>query len=67
MGSINRLTDIFRKEHGSHIAEDPATTSVRAQWIDQERMMAVTTEQKIAMISCFNEGFITANTYLFTY
>ena len=59
--SINRLTDIMV----SHLVEDPATTSRnRAIRLLQEQEDGLTTDQKVAMISCFMEDVVAADTYI---
>jgi hypothetical protein len=63
--SINHLTDIIEKSVMSHLAEDPATTSRNcAITLLQKQEDGLTTDQKIAMISCFMEDVVAANTYI---
>ena len=59
--NIDRLTDIMV----SHLVEDPATTSRnRAISLLQEQEDGLTTDQKVAMISCFMENVVAADTYI---
>ena len=58
-------TDIFEKSMTIHLAEDPATTSRNhAIRLLQEQEDGLMTDQKIAIISCFMEDVVTANTYI---
>ena len=61
---MHQPTDIVEKPMAIHFADDPTISRKRAISLVQEQEDGLTTDQKIAMISCFMEDVVAADIYI---